>query len=326
MPKGDDKDTSGLRGTRRKPAPPRKSAMLLFVALLVAFALAIVATLLLANDRRNLRILMDRYELDWLLETAKDEPRGTRALRGRRLVPVAVSIPSRFFADPENTSLGAFVREVRASGGELCAAFMAAGVDNGGWQPSQFDNKTYECLSETLLPAKEEGGRNASFFFIAKGTPEGEVGSIRMKLVAPETEDGETVHRLLVKALEQLIEQARWLDLAPAIASAEALSDFTAVRFGVSFRFTHEFTAPRSYNLIVLPTSKDPAVKRSRAYFDTLQWLPLPSVMARLPEYLRPHVVATKPLSSAPRPEPSSAPEPATTKTTRPAPSSTPAP
>ncbi len=326
MPKGDDKDTSGLPGTSPKPAPPRKSAMLLFVVLLVAFALAIAATLLLANDRRNLRILLDRYELNWLLETTTDEPRGTRALRGRRLAPVAVSIPTRFFADPENASLGAFVREVRASGGELCAAFKAAGVDNGGWLPSQFDSKTYECLSETLLPATEEGGQNASFFFIAKGTPEGEVGSIRMKLVAPETEDGETVHRLLVKALEQLIEQARWLDLAPAIASAETLADYTSVRFGVSFRFTHEFTAPRSYNLIVLPTSKDPAVKRSRAYFDTLQWLPLPSVIARLPEFLRPHVVATKPLSSAPPPEPASAPAPAAPKTTRPAPSPAPAP
>ncbi|WP_156951584.1 DUF6030 family protein [Ciceribacter selenitireducens] len=302
--------------------------MLLFAVLLVAFALAIAATLLLANDRRNLRILLDRYELNWLLEPATDEPRGTRALRGRRLAPVAISIPARYFAGPENAAIGAFVREVRASGGELCAAFKAAGVDNGGWLPSQFDSKTYECLSETLLPATEEGGQNASFFFIAKGTPEGEVGSIRMKLVAPETGDGETVHRLLVKALEQLIEQARWLDLAPAIASAEALSDFTAVRFGVSFRFTHEFTAPRSYNLIVLPTSKDPAVKRSRAYFDTLQWLPLPSVIARLPEYLRPHVVATKPLSSAPPPEPASAsaPAPAAPKTTPPAPSPAPAP
>lgn len=326
MPKGDDKDTSGLRGTPPKPAPPRKSAMLLFAVLLVTFALAIAATLLLANDRRNLRILLDRYELNWLLEPATDEPRGTRALRGRRLAPVAISIPARYFAGPENAAIGAFVREVRASGGELCAAFKAAGVDNGGWLPSQFDSKTYECLSETLLPATEEGGQNASFFFIAKGTPEGEVGSIRMKLVAPETGDGETVHRLLVKALEQLIEQARWLDLAPAIASAEALSDFTAVRFGVSFRFTHEFTAPRSYNLIVLPTSKDPAVKRSRAYFDTLQWLPLPPVIARLPEYLRPHVVATKPLSSAPPPEPASAPAPAAPKTTPPAPSPAPAP
>jgi hypothetical protein len=326
MPKGDDKDTSGLRGTPPKPAPPRKSAMLLFAVLLVAFALAIAATLLLANDRRNLRILLDRYDLNWLLEPATGEPRGTRALRGRRLAPVPISIPARYFTGPESAAIGAFVREVRASGGELCAAFKAAGVDNSGWQPSQFDSKTYECLSETLLPATEEGGQNASFFFIAKGTPEGEVGSIRMKLVAPETEDGQTVHRLLVKALEQLIEQARWLDLAPAIASAEALSDFTAVRFGVSFRFTHEFTAPRSYNLIVLPTSKDPAVKRSRAYFDTLQWLPLPSVIARLPEYLRPHVVATKPLSSTPDPDAPAAPAPAKRKTTQPALTAPPAP
>ena len=300
MPKGDDKDTSGLRGIPPKPAPPRKSAMLLFAVLLVAFALAIIATLLLANDRRNLRALLDHYDLHWLLAETPRQPAGTRALRGRRLAAVPISIPARFFAAPEDTALGTFVREVRASGFELCAAFKAAGVDNQGWQQSQFDRKTFECLSETVLPAKEEGAQNASFFFIAKGTPEGEVGSIRMKLVAPETEDGETVHRLLVKALEQLIEQARWLDLAPAIANAEALTEFTAVRFGLSFRFTQEFSAARSYNLIILPTSRDPAVKRSRAYFDTAQWLTLPSVIARMPDFLLAHVVATAPMPSIP--------------------------
>lgn len=298
MPKGDDKDTSGLRGTPPKPAPPRRSAMLLFAALLVAFALAIIATLLLANDRRNLRALLDHYDLHWLLVETPRQPAGTRALRGRRLAAVPISIPARFFAAPEDTALGTFVREVRASGFELCAAFKAAGVDNQGWQHSQFDRKTFECLSETVLPAKEDGAQNASFFFIAKGTPEGEVGSIRMKLVAPETEDGETVHRLLVKALEQLIEQARWLDLAPAIANAEALTEFTAVRFGLSFRFTQEFSAARSYNLIILPTSRDPVVKRSRAYFDTAQWLALPSVIARMPDFLLAHVVATAPMPS----------------------------
>jgi len=300
MPKGDDKDTSGLRGTPPKPAPPRRSAMLLFAVLLVAFALAIIATLLLANDRRNLRALLDHYDLHWLLAETPRQPAGTRALRGRRLAAVPISIPARFFAAPEDTALGTFVREVRASGFELCAAFKAAGVDNQGWQHSQFDRKTFECLSETVLPAKEEGAQNASFFFIAKGTPEGEVGSIRMKLVAPETADGETVHRLLVRALEQLIEQARWLDLAPAIANAEALTEFTAVRFGLSFRFTPEFTAARSYNLIILPTSRDPAVKRSRGYFDTAQWLKLPSVIARMPEFLLAHVVATAPMPSIP--------------------------
>ncbi|SSC65426.1 DUF6030 family protein [Ciceribacter selenitireducens] len=300
MPKGDDKDKSGRLTARAKPAPPKKSAMLLFAVLLVAFALAIVATLLLANDRRNLRALLDHYDLHWSLAETPRQPAGTRALRGRRLTAVPIAIPARFFAEPENAALGTFVREVRASGHELCAAFKAAGVDNQGWKQSQFDRKTFECLSETVLPAKEDGAQNASFFFIAKGTPEGEVGSIRMKLVAPETADGESVHRLLVKALEQLIEQARWLDLAPAIASAEALTEFTAVRFGLSFRFTQEFSAARSYNLIILPTSKDPAVKRSRAYFDTAQWLTLPAVIARIPDFLLAHVVATAPMPSIP--------------------------
>ncbi|GEO83490.1 MULTISPECIES: DUF6030 family protein [Alphaproteobacteria] len=300
MPKDDDKDTSARRRATAKPVPPKKSAMLLFVLLLVAFVCAIAATLLLANDRRNLRALLDRYVPERLIDDSPRQPAGTHALKGRRLTPVQVAIPARFFATPEAESLGSLVREVRAKGEELCAAFKAAGIDNQGWQSSQAGGKTYECLSETLLPAAQEGAQDASFFFIVKGTADGEVGSIRMKLVAPETADGAVVHRMLVKALEQLIEQARWLDLAPAIESAKALADFTAVRFGISLRFTHEFTAPHSYNLIVMPTSNDASVNRSRAYFATQDWLPLPAVIARVPDYLLPHVVGTKPALSVP--------------------------
>lgn len=305
MQKGDNKDMRGTDAAAAKPAPPKKSALLLFVALLVIFALVIAATLLLANDKRNLRLLFDRYDIDWLDANEMSPPSGTRALRGRRLAPVSVSLPARFFAQPESQSLGAFVREVRAKGQDLCAAFKDAGVNNDGWRPSQFDGKTYECLSETVYASKEEGGQAASFFFIAKGTPEGEIGSIRMKLVAPETPDGETVHRLFIKAMERLIVEARWLDLAPAVTNAETLTDFTSVRFGISFRFTHEFTAPRSYNLSILPASRDPIVERSRTFFDTDGWWPLPTAIERLPEFLRPHLVETTPIPSSGNGQPS---------------------
>lgn len=301
MQRGDNKEISGTGAAATKPAPPKKSALLLFVSLLVVFTLVIAATLLLANDRRNLRLLLDRYDIDWMTEkeTEKEitQPSGTRALRGRRLTAAPVSIPVQFFAPPEVEAFGAFVREVRAKGADLCAAFKAAGIENNGWQPSQFDTKTYECLTETVFAADENGAQNASFFFIAKGTPEGEIRSIRMKLVAPETPEGDSVHRLFIKAMEQLIAEARWLDLTPAVESAETLTDFTSARFGISFRFTHEFTAPRSYNLIVVPASGDPRVKRSRQFFDQDQWLPVPRAVDRLPDFLRSHLVETRPIS-----------------------------
>lgn len=54
----------------------------------------------------------------------------------------------------------------------------------------------------------------------------------------------------------------------------------------------------RSYNLIVLPASRDPIVERSRTFFDTDGWLPLPTAMERLPEFLHLHLVETTPSPS----------------------------
>ena len=56
---------------------------------------------------------------------------------------------------------------------------------------------------------------------------------------------------------------------------------------------------PRSYNLIILPASRDPIVERSRTFFDTDGWLPLPAATERLPEFLRPHLVETTPIPSS---------------------------
>lgn len=56
---------------------------------------------------------------------------------------------------------------------------------------------------------------------------------------------------------------------------------------------------PRSYNLIILPASRDPVVERSRTFFDTDGWLPLPTAIERLPEFLRLHLVETTPIPSS---------------------------
>ncbi|MCM2472779.1 hypothetical protein HGO38_04720 [Rhizobium sp. CG5] len=264
---------------RPKVAPGRRktSGRWLFALLVLAIGSAILATVLLANDMQNLRAIYRHYGLPWPLEDKQVE-RAPRPLKGKRLIALPIKLPDHVLAAPEMDSIGALVRDIRRPGDLFCAAFADNGMPNGGWQPSQFDKTTFECLSETLIPSTDEAAQNASFFFIAKGDPDGNIGSIRMKLVAPDTDAGKTVHAMLVRSVELLIEQTQWGDLAEAVEHATRLEDFQAVRFGLSFKFTREFTAPNRFNLIVLPTGKTPAIKATRAYFARQDWLPVPSV------------------------------------------------
>lgn len=265
-----------------KPARPKRSSHLLFGVLVVIILSAIAATFLLANDMYHLRSLARRYGLDRLLA----EPSGTDApvaLKGRRLEPVPVNVPRYFFTDFIEPAAGTFVRDIRLKGPTLCSELSRAGLKNPGWQPSEYDRRTSECLSETRFAAPATDGGEASLFFIAKGTPEGEVRSIRMKLVAPAGMPGETAQAWLVEALSEIIDRTTWRDFTPAIDAARKLTDYSAIRFGISVEFSRDFVITDGYNFILAPNGRNPLVRRTRAYFSPDGWLPLKPGEPRLP-------------------------------------------
>ena len=272
-----------------KPARPRRNSHVLF-GLLVIVLSAVVATFLLANDMYHLRSLARRYGLDRLFA----EPSGTEApvaLKGRRLEPVPVEIPRYFFTDFIEPAAGAFVREIRVRGPALCKELNRAGLKNPGWQPSEYDRRTSECLSETRFAAAgtDTDGGEASLFFIAKGTPQGEVRSVRMKLVAPAGMPGETAQAWLVEALSKIIDRTTWSDFAPAADAARQLADYSAVHFGISVEFSRDFVITNGYNFILAPDGRNPLVRRTRAYFSPDGWLPLKTGEPRLPAALIRH-------------------------------------
>lgn len=269
-----------------KPARPKRSSHLLFGVLVVVTLSAIVATFLLANDMHHLRSLARRYGLDRLFA----EPSGTEApvaLKGRRLEPVPVEVPRYFFTDFIEPAAGTFVREIRIRGPALCTELNRAGLKNPGWRPSEYDSRTSECLSETRFAAPDAAtdtdGGEASLFFIAKGTPQGDVRSIRMKLVAPAGMPGETAQAWLVEALSEIIDRTTWSDFAPAADAARHLVDYSAVHFGISVEFSRDFVITDGYNFILAPDGRSPLVRRTRAYFSPDGWLPLGPGEPRLP-------------------------------------------
>lgn len=265
-----------------KTPPPRArfGGGVVFALVFLTIALSILGVVLTANNQQNLHRLLARLDIDWPIGASEQAQRAPPALKGKRLESVAVRIPAHFMAMPEVDVPGSFVREMRNLGPAFCRAFDEAGISNPGWAQSPMDRRTFECLSEELLGQADTDGDGeadapvASFFFIAKGDPEGEITSIRMKLVAPPGAEGTQARRKLENAVQVLIETTGWSDLADLDASVRQLADYEHLRFGMSYSFKREFTNGDRFNLIVLPTNKDPASRRARAYFERSTWLP----------------------------------------------------
>lgn len=259
----------------------RRSVFWIAVAIVCG---AIAATLLLANDMRNLKAVFRHYDLKWPFVSREDESMIRRDLKSKRLPARPFELPKHFFETAKLESIGAFQRQVYIPGPALCALFNDAGITNAGWQTSPYNNKTSECLSERKLVADDDPDNYASFFLSMKGTPEGTINVMRMKLMLPDTADGEKMKRELVDAVKILIDKTHWTDFAPAIDKIERLENFEVANFGVDLKFSREFGDTRGFNLIFSLSGNDPELNRTRAYFDARRWLPLPRDVISAPE------------------------------------------
>ena len=298
MDKDSQKDgvTPGTGASRPLPAPGSKrgNGLVVFAIVFATIAMVIGAVLLFANDARNYRRMIAYLHLEHLLETPEPATRAPSSVKSNRLKPAIMRLPLRILDTPQTDVAGTFLREMRDLGPEVCKAFDKIGIENSGWQQSAMDRKSFECLSEDAPvppdPGPDANGEEApvetepSLFFIAKGDPDGEIRSIRIKLVLTGSEKDEAVRKRLMGALSLLKEQTSWSDLSQFIDSIEALKPLTTQHSGMSYSFKPEFTDPNRYNLIVMNTAKDPLVRRARAYFDRATWLPkAPPVEPRWP-------------------------------------------
>jgi hypothetical protein len=236
--------------------------------------LAIGATVLLANDKKHLRSLFDYFGVAW--PVTADIPQPPPAPPDDKKPAVQqMHYPPRFLSGIADNSLSAFARDMRITGSDMCAHFAAGGfaLADGGWQASQMDGKIFECQSQETRKAVDGSSDFSSFFLSIRGTASGQINSIRMKLAAPPGDDGKAMMQKLLDALSIMIEQTRWHDLRPAIDHAKQRDTYETINFGISFSLKREFTHENRFNIIVLPTDKTPALKRTRAFFDDATWL-----------------------------------------------------
>lgn len=255
-----------------EPIRPRSKRVFWLAA--AAFIFAILAVVLLANDKRNLKALAQHYQLDWFDEKIVAPAKMTDAQKAE-VKQKDVLIPAALLAPGSPLPPGEFLRKWRNSGPTLCDRLNAAGISNTGWQVSGFDARTSECIHEPTTAKAGDTANAGSFFLIVRGTTGGDISMVRMKVVLPPPEaGGAELQAKLVEAYRNFVEQAGWLEFADAAEVINRLDTVNESRFGAAISFSHEFENPRSFNFIMTVQARTPGQRRTRDYFNTARWLP----------------------------------------------------
>ncbi|MEZ2128485.1 MULTISPECIES: DUF6030 family protein [unclassified Sinorhizobium] len=255
-----------------EPIRPRSKRVFWVAA--AAFTFVILAVVLLANDKRNLKALVHHYQLDWFDDRIA-APTKVEGLPKTEVKQKNILVPAALLDPDSPLPPGEFLRKWRNSGPTLCDRLNAAGISNKGWQMSGFDAKTSECIHEPTAGNAGDIADAGSFFLIVRGTTLGEISMVRMKIVLPPPEaGGAELQKKLVEAYRNFVEQAGWLEFADAAGAINRLDTVDESRFGAAISFSHEFENPRAFNFFMTVQARTPGQRRTRDYFDTARWLP----------------------------------------------------
>ncbi|PZM08436.1 DUF6030 family protein [Rhizobium tubonense] len=254
--------------------PPRRKNRTVFWITTILVAFAVAATVLLANDMRNLRLIAERYHLNWFDHKQEIAPKIVAAKPRTKLNRVEARVPNRFFKEPSNAP-GTFVRTWRISGETLCTKLAEAGVPVGNWQPTAPGAGTFECTNAPI-DATDDASDVASFVVTVRGTTSSAVSDIRMKVVIPFTPAGMAVRDKFLTVVTMLIEQSGWLDYKNSFGSVSRLENVAQPAFGAKLTFFHEYNNIRHCTLLLELQNQTPEQRLASAYFEKARWLPLP--------------------------------------------------
>lgn len=264
----------------------RRTVFWISIALVCA---TIGATLLLANDMRNLRSVLRHFGIVSPIEEQPQTEAPAQTLPAPKhpktaRMPAAPAVPEAhlradFYEAEKSEILGSFLRQIYISGTDLCALLNDAGFLNTGWQTSQFIPDTAACFSERKLAATNPLAQGSLFVSI-KGSPDGFIDAIRMKIFWLGDADGQTLKQELIQALKLAIDRTHWSDLEEAVTRIEELDVVELGGFGANLTFKMEDGDPDSHSYILTLTldSRDPAQLRTRSYFARSNWMPLPDM------------------------------------------------
>jgi hypothetical protein len=249
--------------------PRTRLGILIFAFVFLGITGAIAATVLMANNQRNLKRLARAIGLPMTETMVIPKPGTMERFKGKRLKDVTLMIDPYVFMPEIKDRSSVFLRNMRKDGKTLCALFTEAGFAMSTWQAGSFATKINECWYEESIPNAEKPDEPSSFFLMIKGAADGTLISTRVKFIFTDTAARTRVTEMAAKVLDRYATITHWTEIAGERQKLLALQPFSTTVSGLSVRFSSEFSAPGRYNLIFArATAQTPAQKRTEQFFD----------------------------------------------------------
>lgn len=252
-----------------------RSGKILFALLTLCILSAIAATVLLANDYRNLNRLLARFGYEPIqARPAAREPL-PHEIRGNRIPRPKVEIPERLVSNlvPMETK---FTRPIRRDPKELCTALARSGFVNAGWKEG-LAKGSWECTSYREFLVGEGGSGPASSAYLSiRGSDEARLTSFRIKLNLENERDRADLTNAAIGAVEVFLNEVHWKDAPDIVDNIRNLQEFDVIQFGNRIQLKKEFGETPRYNFIITPDRTRPKNTYLPDYFNRDKWLPMP--------------------------------------------------
>lgn len=258
-------------GTRR--------GLLFFLLMLLMVSAGIAATVLLANDRRNLGLLLEAT--GWQPRSMKipkpgvAEPLKNRVFKGKRLTGTEVLLPDNLFKPTVLNRESALLRTFLRDTGGLCKRLATEGFVMTPWQKGTYSKTIFECWSEQTIPNPAKPTEPSTFFLMVKGTEAGLFVSARVKFIISDPAASEKLAGQAASMLTALAAHTGWGELAERASDVQALKPFTTDYFGIGVKFSKEFSLGGGYNLIISTATQKQPQRRTEDFFERKNYFPL---------------------------------------------------
>ena len=269
--------------------PRRKRGTLFFWFLLLAIAIAIAATVLLANNRRNYIKLARMLGIPITETMTIPKPGTMEKFKGKRLKGVEVMLDTYVFMPEIKSKESAFLRSMHKDGESLCELYNRLGFPMSQWQPGSFSKKVRECWNEKTIPNPEKPDEPSTFFLMIKGASDGTLLSTRVKIIFTSQAARTELTAMAAKVLTEFAAATNWTEIAAERDKIFSLTPFTSSLSGVGAKFSSEFSGSGRYNLIFARAALNAVQRRTDAFFDREKFYPL------LPEHGGPPITEPNP-------------------------------
>jgi hypothetical protein len=169
-------------GPGMEQKPRKRYGALIFSMVFLAVAGGIAATVLLANDRKHLRVVLREIGYETRTMVIPKPPPKMEKFKGKRIEGVQVLLPTQMFLPFVPSRDSTFLRTLEKKDGEgLCVMLRKEGFDMTAWAGGAFTPSVMECSYEMSVPNAEKPDDPSTFFMMIKGTPAGDLLSARAK-------------------------------------------------------------------------------------------------------------------------------------------------